>query len=65
MIIQTQVPLIPGLTVLPLRPADLATASPGLLPWLWHGYLAQGGVTVLVSQAKSGNTTLVSHFWRA
>jgi hypothetical protein len=31
------------------------------LPWLWHGYLAQGKVTALVSQAKSGKTTLVAH----
>ena len=61
MSVQAQVPLIPRLTILPLRPADLATAAPGLLPWLWHGYLAQGKVTALVSQSKSGKTTLVSH----
>src|ERR1700688_1972639 len=61
MSVNTQVPFIPGLTIQPLRPADLATASPGLLPWLWHGYLAQGKVTALVSQTKSGKTTLVAH----
>jgi hypothetical protein len=61
MSIKTQVSLIPGLTILPLQPADLATASPGAVPWLWHGYLAQGKVTALVSQSKSGKTTLVSH----
>lgn len=30
------------------------------LPWLWHGYLKPGGVTLLVSQWKSGKSTLVS-----
>jgi hypothetical protein len=47
---QAQVSLLPGFTILPLRPTDLVTASLGLLPWLWHGYLAQGVVTALVSQ---------------
>jgi KaiC/GvpD/RAD55 family RecA-like ATPase len=61
MSVQTQVSLIPWLTILPLRPADLATAAPGIVPWLWHGYLAQGKVTALVSQSKSGKTTLVAH----
>src|ERR1700722_3263730 len=61
MSVNTQVPLIAGLTMQPLRPADLATASAGLLPWLWRGDVAQGKVTALVSQAKSGKTTLVSH----
>ncbi len=28
--------------------------------WLWHGYLAAGGVTLLTSQWKSGKTTLLS-----
>jgi hypothetical protein len=58
MSVQAQVPLIPGLTILPLRPAEMATAAPGLLPWLWHGYMAQGTVTALVSQSKSGKATL-------
>jgi hypothetical protein len=61
MSVQAQVPLIPGFAILSPRPADLATAAPGLVPSLWHGYLAQGRVTALVSQAKSGKTTLVSY----
>src|SRR5262245_12817031 len=28
--------------------------------WQWHGYLVQGGITLLTSQWKSGKTTLVS-----
>jgi hypothetical protein len=28
--------------------------------WLWYGYLARGGLTLLTSQWKSGKTTLVS-----
>lgn len=30
------------------------------VPWLWHGYLAPGCVTLLTSQWKSGKTTLLS-----
>jgi hypothetical protein len=30
------------------------------VPWVWHGYLAGGNVTLLTSQWKSGKTTLVS-----
>ena len=37
---------------------DKATAAP--LLWLWHGYLAAGNVTVLTSQWKSGQTTLLA-----
>jgi hypothetical protein len=29
-------------------------------PWLWHGYLGPGRVTVLTSQWKTGKTTLLS-----
>jgi hypothetical protein len=29
-------------------------------PWLWHGYLAPGAITMLVSQWKTGKTTFVS-----
>jgi AAA domain len=39
---------------------DLDTAVPGDVPWLWHGFLAPGSVTLLTSQWKSGKTTLVS-----
>jgi AAA domain len=28
--------------------------------WLWHGYLAPGGITLLTGQPKLGKTTLVS-----
>jgi hypothetical protein len=40
------------------RPSTLVSAP--TLPWLWHGYLARGKVTLLTSQWKSGKTTLVS-----
>jgi hypothetical protein len=29
-------------------------------PWLWHGYLGRGMVTLLTSQWKSGKTTLIA-----
>jgi hypothetical protein len=35
-------------------------ADPQPHPWLWHGYLAPGSVTLLTSPWKSGKTTLVS-----
>ncbi len=31
------------------------------MSWLWHGYLARGKVTAMISPPKSGKTTLVSH----
>ena len=30
------------------------------VPWLWHGYLAPGNLTLLTSQWKAGKTTLVA-----
>jgi hypothetical protein len=39
---------------------DLRRAAQEELTWLWHGYLAAGGVTLLTSLWKSGKTTLVS-----
>src|ERR1051326_2240323 len=45
----------------PLRPSELANAAPSLMSWLWHGYLAPGKVTALVSPPKVGKTTLTSH----
>ncbi len=47
---------------LPLRwgPAQLAAAVPAPRPWVWHGYLAPGAVTLLTSQWKTGKTTLLS-----
>ncbi len=35
-------------------------AAPAPIDWLWQGYLAPGNVTLLISQWKSGKTTLVS-----
>lgn len=43
-----------------LWPEDLSTLNQGQTPWLWHGYLAPGNVTLLTSQWKSGKTTLVA-----
>src|SRR6185369_8840889 len=33
---------------------------PPPIPWLWHGYLAPGSLTLLTSQWKTGKTTLVA-----
>src|SRR5262249_53074815 len=38
----------------------LRQAAQTKMPWLWHGYLAPGNITLLTSQWKSGKTTLVS-----
>ncbi|HEV3263074.1 MAG TPA: AAA family ATPase [Gemmataceae bacterium] len=40
--------------------SQLAPDAAGPTAWLWHGYLAPGGVTVLTSQWKSGKTSLVA-----
>jgi len=40
--------------------AALQAGTPRDMPWLWHGYLAPGALTLLTSQWKSGKTTLVS-----
>jgi hypothetical protein len=40
--------------------AELGAASRSNTPWLWHGYLAGGAITLLVSRWKSGKTTLAS-----
>lgn len=46
---------------LPVRLADLpATAAAAETPWLWHGLLAPGQLTLLSSQSKSGKTTLLT-----
>lgn len=39
---------------------ELREAPGGKLSWLWEGYLAAGGCTLLTSQWKAGKTTLVS-----
>src|SRR5437868_13730511 len=57
----TQLPSSLDFPVQPLRPSELAQAAPPRLSWLWHGYLAPGKVTALISPPKSGKTTLVSH----
>jgi hypothetical protein len=31
------------------------------IPWIWHGLLAPGKVTLLTSLWKSGKTTLLAH----
>jgi len=51
----------PVLPIQPLRPSELARAARPRLSWLWHGYLAPGKVTALISPSKSGKTTLLSH----
>ncbi len=33
--------------------------------WLWHGYLARGGVTLFSALWKSGKTTLLAHLLKA
>src|SRR5579884_1277907 len=47
-------------TFTPLWTADLAAHSPPELNWLWHGYLLPGMSTLLVSQWKTGKTTLTA-----
>jgi hypothetical protein len=39
---------------------DSLLAVSARLPWLWHGYLAPGAVTLLTSRWKAGKTTLVA-----
>jgi hypothetical protein len=38
----------------------LRAAAGGGTPWLWHGFLAPGAVTLLTSQWKAGKTTLTA-----
>lgn len=54
-------PETPTVVLQPLRPDDLVPAAPAQLSWLWHGYLAPGRVTSLISSPKVGKTTLLSH----
>jgi hypothetical protein len=42
-----------------LWPPDLSRSAGGVR-WLWHGYLATGGITLLTSLWKAGKTTLVA-----
>src|SRR5437899_11881368 len=41
-------------------PSELTGACQNREPWLWHGYLGPGKMTLLTSQWKSGKTTMVS-----
>jgi len=56
-----QPPSVQALSLQPKRPSELAQAAQVRLSWLWHGYLAPGKVTALISPSKSGKTTLASH----
>jgi AAA domain len=57
----TQLHSTQNFTMQPLRPNELTNATQPHLSWLWHGYLAPGKVTALISPSKAGKTTLVSH----
>src|SRR5438128_392911 len=59
--IETQPLSEAAFAIRPLRPSELAIAAQKCRSWLWHGYLAPGKVTALISSPKSGKTTLVSH----
>jgi hypothetical protein len=60
--VATQVPSSQQVLALrPLCPSELAGAEPACLSWLWHGYLARGRLTALISPPKSGKTTLIAH----
>jgi hypothetical protein len=59
--IETQLLSEKTFTIQPLRPSELVNATQPGLSWLWHGYLAPGKVTALISPPKAGKTTLMSH----
>ncbi len=40
--------------------AGLQTGSARMMDWIWKGYIAGGNVTLLISQWKSGKSTLMS-----
>ena len=61
MSVDPQPTLPPEVTLLPLRPAELAAANEPSLSWLWRGFLAAHKVTTLIGPPKSsGKTTLLS-----
>ena len=39
-------------------------AAPSTVPWLWHGLVARGKVTLLTSVWKAGKTTLLTGLLR-
>jgi hypothetical protein len=43
-----------------LRPSELTSEASPRQSWLWHGYVAPGRLTALISPPKSGKTTLAS-----
>src|SRR5262245_34528130 len=52
----------------PFGPPVLLSALQRIDPaalWLWHGYLACGGVTLLSALWKAGKTTLLAHLLKA
>jgi hypothetical protein len=55
-------PALPRYAMPPLvwGQANLSAAAGAAQPWLWHGYLAPGAVTVLTGQWKAGKTTLAA-----
>jgi hypothetical protein len=46
-----------------MRPCNELEDQRPAMPWLWHGYLAPGKVTLLTSEWKSGKTTLTAHLF--
>ncbi|HKI34040.1 MAG TPA: AAA family ATPase [Gemmataceae bacterium] len=50
---------VPSPQFRPVWSSDLKPAD-GDVPWLWDGYLAPRNITLLISQWKSGKTTLLS-----
>jgi hypothetical protein len=48
----------------PVPASKLRAADPETL-WLWNGYLARGGVTLLTALWKAGKTTLLAYLLRA
>jgi hypothetical protein len=41
-----------------LTPGELREMTPPEPPWLWHGYIARGAVTLFAGKPKVGKTTL-------
>src|SRR5207245_4577323 len=48
------------LTIPVLTWPQIAAAAPPKADWLWEGYLATGGLTLLAGQWKAGKTTLLT-----
>lgn len=44
--------------------ASKLQANTGPLTWLWHGFIADKGITLLSAPWKSGKTTLLAHLIR-